>query len=161
MEQWWGWAKVIDFIQDTQGNQLLDWDTIHSDDIVIIPAFGTTVETEQILIDKGVDVAKYNTTCPFVEKVWNRSATLGKSDHTIIIHGKISHEETKATFSHSKENAASIVIKDLNEARIIANFIFGKVSNSEFLSIFEGRLSIRFNPEKDLNKIGFLSFYSK
>lgn len=147
----------LKFIQDTHGNQLLDWDSIHSDDIVIIPAFGTTIETEKLLIDKGVDIAKYNTTCPFVEKVWNRSASLGKSDHTIIIHGKSSHEETKATFSHSKENSPSIVIKDMNEAAIIANFILGKVSNSEFLNIFKGKVSDGFDPEKDLNKIGVVN----
>lgn len=147
----------LKFIQDTEGNQLLDWDTIHSDDIVIIPAFGTTIETEKLLIDKGVDIAKYNTTCPFVEKVWNRSATLGKNDHTIIIHGKSSHEETKATFSHSKQNSPSIVIKDMNEAELIANFILGKLSNSEFLSIFKGKASDGFDPEKDLNKIGVVN----
>ncbi|MFT6243830.1 MAG: 4-hydroxy-3-methylbut-2-enyl diphosphate reductase [Salibacteraceae bacterium] len=147
----------LKFIQDTEGNQLIDWDTIDSDDIVIIPAFGTTIETENLLIEKGIKTAKYNTTCPFVEKVWNRSASLGKSDHTIIIHGKSSHEETKATFSHSKENSPSIVIKDINEAVIIANFILGKVTNSEFLRIFKGKVSVGFDPEKELNKIGVVN----
>lgn len=147
----------LKFIQDTRGNQLLDWDTIHSDDIVIIPAFGTTIETEKLLIDKGVDIAKYNTTCPFVEKVWNRSASLGKSDHTIIIHGKSSHEETKATFSHSKENSPSMVIKNLKEAEIVANFILGEISSTEFLNAFQGKLSDEFDPAKDLNKIGVVN----
>ena len=147
----------LKFIQDTHGNQLIDWDTIDSDDIVIIPAFGTTIETEKLLIDKDINIAKYNTTCPFVEKVWNRSASLGKSDHTIIIHGKNSHEETKATFSHSKENSPSIVIKDINEAGIIANYILGKISSDELLRRFMGKISDEFNPEKDLNKIGVVN----
>jgi 4-hydroxy-3-methylbut-2-enyl diphosphate reductase len=147
----------LKFLQDTHGNQLIDWDTIDSDDIVIIPAFGTTIETEKLLINKGINTAKYNTTCPFVEKVWNRSASLGKSDHTIIIHGKNSHEETKATFSHSKENSPSIVIKDMNEAGIIANYILGKISSDEFLRRFKGKISDEFNPEKDLNKIGVVN----
>lgn len=147
----------LKFIQDTHGNQLIDWDTIDSDDIVIIPAFGTTIETEKLLIDKDINIAKYNTTCPFVEKVWNRSASLGKSDHTIIIHGKNSHEETKATFSHSKENSPSIVIKDINEAGIIANYILGKISSDELLRRFIGKVSDEFNPEKDLNKIGVVN----
>ena len=64
----------VKFIQDTDGSQLIPWDEINSDDIVIIPAFGTTIETEKIMQDKGLEVEKYNTTCPFVEKVWNRSA---------------------------------------------------------------------------------------
>ncbi len=147
----------LKFIQDTHGNQLIDWDTIDSDDIVIIPAFGTTIETEKLLINKDINIAKYNTTCPFVEKVWNRSASLGKSDHTIIIHGKNSHEETKATFSHSKENSPSIVIKDINEAGIIANYILGKISSDELLRRFMGKISDEFNPEKDLNKIGVVN----
>ena len=147
----------LKFIQDTHGNQLIDWDNIDSDDIVIIPAFGTTIETEKLLIDKDINIAKYNTTCPFVEKVWNRSASLGKSDHTIIIHGKNSHEETKATFSHSKENSPSIVIKDINEAGIIANYILGKISSDELLRRFMGKISDEFNPEKDLNKIGVVN----
>lgn len=147
----------LKFIQDTHGNQLIDWDTIDSDDIVIIPAFGTTIETEKLLINKDINIAKYNTTCPFVEKVWNRSASLGKSDHTIIIHGKNSHEETKATFSHSKENSPSIVIKDINEAGIIANYILGKISSDELLRRFIGKVSDEFNPEKDLNKIGVVN----
>ncbi|MFT6981523.1 MAG: 4-hydroxy-3-methylbut-2-enyl diphosphate reductase [Crocinitomicaceae bacterium] len=147
----------LKFIQDTEGNQLIDWDTIDSDDIVIIPAFGTTIETENLLIEKGINTAKYNTTCPFVEKVWNRSASLGKSDHTIIIHGKSSHEETKATFSHSKENSPSIIIKNMNEAGIIADFILGKVTNSEFLRIFKGKVSVGFDPGKELNRIGVVN----
>lgn len=147
----------VKFIQDTEGNQLIDWDTIKSDDIVIIPAFGTTVETKNLLREKGVNVEKYNTTCPFVEKVWNRSATLGENDHTIIIHGKANHEETKATFSHSKENSPSLIVKNLDEAKIIADYIIGKTSKEDFLNAFEGKFSNGFNPETDLNKIGVVN----
>src|SRR5690606_13121397 len=87
------------FIQDTPGRMLMDWDELRSDDIVIIPAFGTTLETEARLKALGIDPLKHNTTCPFVEKVWKRSAQLGEQDHTVVIHGKAAHEETRATFS--------------------------------------------------------------
>ena len=147
----------IQFIQDTSGNQLIPWGEIQSDDVVIIPAFGTTVEIEKILTDIGVNVAKYNTTCPFVEKVWNRSETLGTKDHTIIIHGKHSHEETRATFSHSVKNAPALVIKDLKEAALLADVINGKLTPTDFYSIFEGKYSPDFNPEKDLTKIGVIN----
>jgi 4-hydroxy-3-methylbut-2-enyl diphosphate reductase len=147
----------LDFIQDTEGNQLIDWSEISSSDIVIIPAFGTTIETEQILKDKGVDVQTYNTTCPFVEKVWNRSAKLGETDHTIVIHGKYKHEETKATFSHSKENAQSIIIKDLDEAKVIAKYIQGDLTTEEFNTFFKGKMSENFDPEKDLQKFGVVN----
>jgi 4-hydroxy-3-methylbut-2-enyl diphosphate reductase len=71
-------SKGVKFLMDTSGNQIISWDKLNKDDIVIIPAFGTTIEIENRLIDLGIDVRKYNTTCPFVEKVWNRSQQLGK-----------------------------------------------------------------------------------
>ncbi len=147
----------IQFIQDTSGKQLIPWEEIKSDDVVIIPAFGTTIEIEKILSEIGVNVAKYNTTCPFVEKVWNRSETLGTKDHTIIIHGKHSHEETRATFSHSVKNAPTLVIKDLKEATLLADVITGKLSSDDFYTIFDGKYSPNFNPEIDLIKIGVIN----
>jgi 4-hydroxy-3-methylbut-2-enyl diphosphate reductase len=147
----------IQFIQDTSGKQLIPWEEIKSDDVIIIPAFGTTIEIEKILTDIGVNVAKYNTTCPFVEKVWNRSETLGTKDHTIIIHGKHSHEETRATFSHSVKNAPALIIKDLKEAILLADVITGKLSSDDFYTIFDGKYSPNFNPEKDLTKIGVIN----
>lgn len=150
-------SQGVRFIQDTDGTQLIPWDEIQPEDIVIIPAFGTTVEIEALLTSKGIDTVKYNTTCPFVEKVWNRSAKLGEMDHTIIIHGKHKHEETKATFSRSKENAPSLVVKDMKETEYLANYILGKVTTEEFLSFFEGKLSDGFDPSKDLNRIGVVN----
>lgn len=150
-------SQGIQFIQDTDGTQLIAWEEITQDDIVIIPAFGTTVETKALLTQKGIDSVTYNTTCPFVEKVWNRSAKLGALEHTIIIHGKHKHEETKATFSHSKENAPSLVVKDLNEAQSLAKFIVGELTKAEFISIFDGKMSVGFDPENDLNRIGVVN----
>jgi len=73
----------LQFLQDTHGNQLIEWDVLTPDDVVIIPAFGTTLEIEKKLEDIGVSTAAYNTTCPFVEKVWKRSAKLGSDDYTL------------------------------------------------------------------------------
>ncbi|PWL28285.1 MAG: 4-hydroxy-3-methylbut-2-enyl diphosphate reductase [Fluviicola sp. XM-24bin1] len=154
-------ADLIDqglrFIQDTEGNQLIPWDEVTSEDIVIIPAFGTTVETKELLESKGIDVQTYNTTCPFVEKVWNRSAKLGSDDHTIIIHGKHKHEETKATFSHSKETAPSLIVLDLAETQHVADFILGKIDAAALLEKFEGRVSKGFDPDKHLDRIGVVN----
>ena len=147
----------IQFIQDTQGKQLIAWDVLKSDDIVIIPAFGTTIEIEQRLTEIGVDVKAYNTTCPFVEKVWNRSETLGQNNHTIIIHGKYDHEETRATFSHSNLNAPTLVIKNLEEAKKVSDFIQGLMREAEFLAFFDGKYSKGFNPTIDLQKIGVVN----
>lgn len=147
----------IRFLQDTSGNQLIDWDVLTKNDIVIIPAFGTTVETQEKLMEIGVNISSYNTTCPFVEKVWNRAEKLGETNHTIIIHGKANHEETKATFSHSKENAHSIVIKDINEAKQLGAFILGESSEMAFMEKFKSHCSIGFNPSTDLTKIGVVN----
>jgi 4-hydroxy-3-methylbut-2-enyl diphosphate reductase len=147
----------LKFIQDTKGNQIIDWSELTAEDIVIIPAFGTTLEIASKLEDIGVNVERYNTTCPFVEKVWNRSEKLGADGHTIIIHGKYNHEETRATFSHSDKNAPSLIIKDLSEAIFLGEYIYGNVPKEQFLSFFEGKLSEGFDPEKDLQKIGVVN----
>ena len=147
----------IQFLQDTSGKQLIDFDTLTNDDIVLIPAFGTTVDIEKLLVSKGIDVQKYNTTCPFVEKVWNRSEKLGETEHTILIHGKYNHEETRATFSRSSQFAPSLILKDLDEARLLAEYIQEKKDLQEFSIDFEGRHSQGFDPLKHLNKIGVVN----
>jgi len=147
----------LTFLQDTDGKQLIPFEELTSDDVVIIPAFGTTLEIENKLREIGVNIDTYNTTCPFVVKVWNRSEKLGETNHTIIIHGKYNHEETRATFSHSSSNAPSLVIKDMNEAIFLGEFILGKKSKTEFNSFFQGKMSDTFDSEKDLIKIGVVN----
>jgi len=150
-------SRGIRFIMDTDGSQFISWDKIGKDDVVIIPAFGTTLEIEKLLIDKGVEVQQYNTTCPFVEKVWNRAEKLGHDQYTIIIHGKPRHEETRATFSHSASSGSSIVVRDMNEAQNLSNYILGSKSKAEFYDEFAGRFSKDFDPEKDLLRVGVVN----
>lgn len=147
----------IQFIQDTNGTQIIPWESLTKEDIVIIPAFGTSVEIENKLREIGVNVAKYNTTCPFVEKVWNRSAKLGADEHTIIIHGKYNHEETRATFSRSVQNAPALILKDLSEAKFLGEVINGIKTREEFYQYFENKYSAGFDPELHLNKIGVVN----
>ncbi|HEY5824869.1 MAG TPA: 4-hydroxy-3-methylbut-2-enyl diphosphate reductase [Cyclobacteriaceae bacterium] len=150
-------GRGIKFIMDTDGTQFISWDKIGRDDIVIVPAFGTTLEIEHLLLDKGVEVQKYNTTCPFVEKVWNRAEKLGKEEYTIIIHGKPKHEETRATFSHSASSGKSVIVRDMEEAEKLANYILGSKTKSEFFEEFAGRFSAGFDPEKDFLKVGVVN----
>lgn len=147
----------VQFMMDTKGNQLIEWETLLPDDIVVIPAFGTTIEIENILKKRQSDIKKFNTTCPFVEKVWKRSASLGKENYTVVIHGKPEHEETRATFSHSREHAASIVIKNLEEAKKLGEIILGQQSLGTFHTLFGDRTNPSFNPEKDLQSIGVVN----
>ncbi len=150
-------SRGIQFIMDTDGTQFIPWSELTKDDVVIIPAFGTTLETEHILLDKGIEVQKYNTTCPFVEKVWNRSEKLGSDDFTVIIHGKPKHEETRATFSHSSKGAPSIIVRDMNDAHRLGEYIVGKKSSDDFFKEFEGQYSENFNPSKDLKCVGVVN----
>jgi 4-hydroxy-3-methylbut-2-enyl diphosphate reductase len=150
-------TRGIQFIMDTDGTQFIPWEKIHKDDVVIIPAFGTTLEIEHLLLDKGVEVQKYNTTCPFVEKVWNRTEKLGADQYTIIIHGKPKHEETKATFSHSSHNGPSIIIRDMEEAMLLGSYIAGSKSLEDFNREFAGRFSEGFNPKKHLQRVGVVN----
>ena len=147
----------ISFLQDTNGKQLIEFSALTPDDVVLIPAFGTTLEIEQQLKARGLDIQTYNTTCPFVEKVWNRSDKLGETQHTIIIHGKHQHEETRATFSHASASAPALVIKDMKEAEFLASFLKGEKQIQDFLNFFEGRMSIGFDPSIHLQKIGVVN----
>ncbi|MEQ9592004.1 MAG: 4-hydroxy-3-methylbut-2-enyl diphosphate reductase [Cyclobacteriaceae bacterium] len=150
-------SRGIKFIMDTDGTQLIPWASLTSDDVVIIPAFGTTIEIENKLIDMGIEVQKYNTTCPFVEKVWNRADKLGKDEYTVIIHGKPQHEETRATFSHSERSSASVIVSDIRDAQLLGEFIKGIRPLSEFQDLFKEKSSKGFDPAKDLEKVGVVN----
>ena len=147
----------ISFLQDTNGKQLIEFSALTPDDVVLIPAFGTTLEIEQQLKARGLDIQTYNTTCPFVEKVWNRSDKLGETQHTIIIHGKHQHEETRATFSHAAASAPALVIKDMEEAAFLGSYLKGEKEIQDFFTYFEGRMSAGFDPSIHLQKIGVVN----
>jgi 4-hydroxy-3-methylbut-2-en-1-yl diphosphate reductase len=147
----------IQFMQDTYGQQLISFDELKKDDVVIIPAFGTTLEIEYQLKDIGIQTEKYNTTCPFVEKVWNRSEAIARKNYTVIIHGKPKHEETRATFSHAASNAPSVIVKDMKEAKELAKYITGEKPAADFYTEFKGQYSQNFNAAKDLQRIGVVN----
>ena len=170
--------RGIKFIHSTDGSPLLSLDLLQPDDIVIIPAFGTTLEMIQSLEERKVNIQSYNTTCPFVERVWKRSVKLGSLGYTVLIHGHSGHEETKATFSHAKSAANALILHDKKEAHLLAGFMrrMAKIHKQQkaesligsqkdnlkrleedFFSSFEGRYSQGFCPEKDLSKIGVVN----
>ncbi len=150
-------SRGVRFLMDTSGNQIIDWNELNKDDIVIIPAFGTTIEIENKLKGIGIDSHKFNTTCPFVEKVWNRSEQLGKQNYTIIIHGKHHHEETRATFSHTINNSPSVIIRNIEETKMLGSIILGERTKEEFYEIFDGKFSRDFDVQKDLKRIGVVN----
>jgi 4-hydroxy-3-methylbut-2-enyl diphosphate reductase len=144
-------ASGVRFIMDTYGQQLISWNEITAEDIVIIPAFGTTLEIEALLKEKNIAPTQYNTTCPFVEKVWNRSEKIGIEGYTIVVHGKPGHEETRATFSHSKANIATVIVKDMAQAQRLAAYVSATVTDMDAFYIeFAGQYSDGFDVRKDL-----------
>ena len=149
--------RGIEFLQDTYGKQIIPFDTLTPDDIVMIPAFGTTLQVEETLQQKGIPIQKYNTTCPFVEKVWNRSEQIARRGYSIVIHGKPNHEETRATFSHASASAPSIVVNDMKETRVLACYITGQLPAASFYTAFKGRYSEGFDITRDLQRFGVVN----
>ena len=150
-------AMGVQFIMDPKGKMLLNWDSLMPDDVVIIPAFGTTLEMEQKLRDKGIDPTHYETTCPFVEKVWKRAEKIGDDGYTVVVHGKPIHEETRATFSHSKAHTPTVIVKDMEQAQLLGKYIIRELLQEQFYTDFNSQYSTGFDPEKDLQRIGVVN----
>jgi 4-hydroxy-3-methylbut-2-enyl diphosphate reductase len=150
-------SRGVKFIMDTEGRQFIPWQELKPADVLIIPAFGTTLEIEKIISDIGIEVHKYNTTCPFVERVWKKSEKLGNEKFTIIIHGKHNHEETRATFSHSAAEGPSLIVKDIEETKFLGELIKGLHSLEAFETKFKGRFSEGFDPNRHLMRIGVVN----
>ena len=150
-------SRGVKFLMDTAGNQIIPFETLSEEDIVVIPAFGTTLKIEEILSKQGIQPHKYDTTCPFVERVWKKAEKLGEDAYTIIIHGKFNHEETRATFSRSEQNSPSIIVKNIKEAEHLGKYILGQVDIGDFYEHFGNRISEGFDPEKDLQRVGVIN----
>ena len=149
--------RGVQFLQDTYGKQLIPFSELTSDDVVIIPAFGTTLEIDKLLNEKGISTAKYNTTCPFVEKVWNRGEQIAQKGYNIVIHGKPKHEETRATFSHASLHTPTVVVNDMAETIELAKYITGEKPSAQFNTEFMGRYSAGFDITQHLQKIGVVN----
>ena len=114
--------------------------------------------TERRLKELGVDVQKYNTTCPFVEKVWKRSSQLGGNQYTVLIHGKPKHEETRATFSHAAETGHALVVKNEEETEFLVTWMEGGRTDVEaFWEQFQGRTTEGFDPQVHLQRVGVVN----
>jgi 4-hydroxy-3-methylbut-2-en-1-yl diphosphate reductase len=149
--------KGIRFLQDTYGKQLIPFEELTPEDVVIIPAFGTTLILEEKLKTLGISPEKYNTTCPFVEKVWNRGEALGEKGFSLVIHGKPNHEETRATFNRTAAHSPAVVINDMAEAKQLAGYITGEKEEADFYTEFAGRYSEGFQPSKHLQRFGVIN----
>jgi 4-hydroxy-3-methylbut-2-enyl diphosphate reductase len=126
-----------------------DFSVVDQGDVVILPAFGASVQEMQILNDKGCQIV--DTTCPWVSKVWNTVEKHKKGEYTSIIHGKYKHEETVATSSFAGKY---LIVLNLQEAEYVINYILNGDNREEFLAKFAKACSAGFDPEKDLERVG-------
>ena len=135
------------------------WDALNGEDIVIIPAFGATDEDKKRLVRKGLRVAQFDATCMLVEKVWKAARGFGREGYTVIIHGKSEHEETKATFSNTRRFAPSIIIRSLDEARLLGDFIAGPgaAKRTAILERFAGLHTPEFDPALHLDRVAVVN----
>eukprot|EP00457_Paulinella_chromatophora_P007710 gb/GEZN01007734.1/.p1 GENE.gb/GEZN01007734.1/~~gb/GEZN01007734.1/.p1 ORF type:complete len:329 (+),score=-9.73 gb/GEZN01007734.1/:421-1407(+) len=130
-----------------------DFSEVASGDVVILPAFGATVQEMQLLNERGCHIV--DTTCPWVSKVWNTVEKHKKHEFTSIIHGKVKHEETLATSSFAD---TYLVVLDLEEARLVCDYILDsgelKGNHEAFMLRFAKACSPGFDPDHDLLRVG-------
>lgn len=150
-------SRGVKFLQTAEGEQLIPFSELRSDDVVIVPAFGTTKEMFDALSAIGIDPQSYNATCPFVEKVWKRGRQLAQQGYAIVIHGKHTHEETRATFSHIQLDGPSVVVRDKGEAELLTRYIRGELPIEQFSKDFAGRYSSNFDPSQHLSRMGVVN----
>ncbi len=150
-------ARGVRFLFETDGTERISIESLSPDDIVIVPAFGTTLEIQQKLERQGINPYQYDTTCPFVIKVWKRGKHLGSKGYSLVIHGKYQHEETRATFSHSSQEAPCVVVLNPEEAHIMADIILEKRPLADFQKYFGMKCTDGFDPVEDTKRIGVIN----
>lgn len=149
--------RGVEFLFGTDGSELIPIESLNEDDIVIVPAFGTTIKIQEKLKAQGIDPYEFNTTCPFVEKVWKRGSQLGNKGYSLVIHGKHEHEETRATFSHSADHSDCVVVLNPEEAKILAEIMTEERPLSDFSTYFGHKSTEGFDPMEDLNNFGVIN----
>jgi len=130
-------------------DKVKDFSVVGQGDVVILPAFGASVQEMKILNDKGCQIV--DTTCPWVSKVWNTVEKHKKGDYTSIIHGKYKHEETVATSSFAGKY---LIVLNLPEVEYVINYILNGGNRAEFLAKFAKACSAGFDPDQDLQRVG-------
>ena len=132
-----------------------DYGVVQPDDVVILPAFGVTIQDFETLRELGCIMV--DTTCGSVLNVWKRVEKYARDDFTSLIHGKHYHEETRATASQVQKypDGQYLVVRDMAEAQLVCDYIEGKWDRASFLEKFAAdRASPGFDPDLHLIRIG-------
>jgi (E)-4-hydroxy-3-methyl-but-2-enyl pyrophosphate reductase (IPP and DMAPP forming) len=142
----------IKFLLPVDGK--IDFSGVKPEDVVILPAFGVTISDFQVL--RSIGCVLVDTTCGSVLNVWKRVESYARDGFTSLIHGKHYHEETRATASQAGKypNAHYFIVRNMEEARIVCDYIEGKLSSDVLMGRFRHAVSPDFDPERDLGRIG-------
>jgi 4-hydroxy-3-methylbut-2-enyl diphosphate reductase len=146
-------AMGVGFLERREGGEF-DFGGLTPDDVVILPAFGVPVAEFERL--RAVGCVLVDTTCGSVLNVWKRVESYAKEGFTAVIHGKYSHEETKATASQVAKYSGGryVVVRDMTEAQAVCRYIESGGSREVFLARFGHAASQGFDPDRDLARIG-------
>jgi 4-hydroxy-3-methylbut-2-en-1-yl diphosphate reductase len=130
------------------------WETLGRNDVVILPAFGVTVADMAHLVDQGCTLV--DTTCGSVLNVWKNVIRYAQDGFTAIIHGKVKHEETRATASQALKFPLGryLVVLDRGEAQVVCDYIRHGGDRTRFLAQFADAVSPGFDPDRDLERVG-------
>jgi 4-hydroxy-3-methylbut-2-en-1-yl diphosphate reductase len=136
------------------GPEGIDYSGVSPDDVVILPAFGVTIRDFEVL--RGIGCVMVDTTCGSVLNVWKRVDSYARDGFTSLIHGKYYHEETRATASQALKhpNAAYFVVRNMEEAKVVCDFIEARMSADELMTRFAHAASPGFDPVRDFERIG-------
>ncbi len=131
-----------------------DFSTVTATDVVILPAFGVTVQDFTRLREIGCVLV--DTTCGSVLNVWKRVESYAKDGYTAVIHGKYFHEETKATASQVTKHLGGryLIVRHMDEAKAVCRYIEGQGERTALLEQFAHAISPGFDPDRDLAKVG-------
>jgi 4-hydroxy-3-methylbut-2-en-1-yl diphosphate reductase len=143
-------AAGIRFLSDERET----WDALGPEDVVILPAFGVTVGDMARLVDQGCTLV--DTTCGSVLNVWKNVVRYSQDGYTAVIHGKVKHEETRATASQALKypRGRFLVVLDRQEAQFVCDYVRHGGSPAAFLARFGEAVSPGFDPDRDLERIG-------
>ena len=146
----------MDFIQP-DGHGAFDFSDLTEQDVVILPAFGVTVQDLAALREIGCVLV--DTTCGSVLLVWKRVESYARDGFTAVIHGKHYHEESRATASQVRnhEGGRYIIVLNMEEADLICDYIARRprrLSREAFIQHFQGKTTEGFDPDLHLQKIG-------
>jgi 4-hydroxy-3-methylbut-2-enyl diphosphate reductase len=136
------------------GREGFDFSMVKPEDVVIMPAFGVTIDDFNALRERGCVLV--DTTCGSVLNVWKRVEAYARDGYTSLIHGKYYHEETRATASQTQKYAGAhyLVVRHMDEAKLVCDFIEGRVDAATIMKTLARAVSPGFDPEKHLRKIG-------